>query len=126
MKKRRTRGRPKLPWEYWDDLAKYHWLEGMWLPGKPPKRLADLRDPRGPMGLSAACRMIMQDGPLRWVRDSKTIAEISDWKTLRVRIIQAMRRDPVPPWALPKTTELWHGDKPLRLRKHDWRLLYNK
>ena len=76
-------------------------------------------------GLSDACKLIMKDGPLRWKRDGKIIAEISDWKTLRARISEARRRDPIMPWERSVTTELWHGNKPLRLKKRDWELLYN-
>ncbi len=111
---KRGRGRPKLPWEYWEDLVSLGVLEGHWLPGKPPKRLEDLRNPRGPQGLSAACQMIIKGGPLRWVRDRVTVAEISDWKTLRTRILEARRRPELvmPRWKLPgRSTVLWWGKK---------------
>ncbi len=62
--------------------------------------------------------MYMKGGPLRWVRKGVTIAEISDWKTLRTRIIEARRRRPkeIPPgiW-LRRSTVLWWGKKfPIR------------
>ena len=63
----------------------------------------------------------MKDGPLRWVSNGKLIAEISDWKTLRVRITEAMQH-PRPEPQPPMITELWQGNKLLRgkHRESDW------
>src|SRR5262249_44831673 len=133
--KKRQRGRPELPWEYWDDLAGYKHLADKMLPGqarliagRPAEwspqvleyfRTLFERPQKHPrllsQGLLRACQKIMKDGPLQWKRDGKIIAEISDSKTLRVRITEATRhRRPQP--TPPMTTELWQGNKLLRGR----------
>jgi|SRR6516165_9989286 len=135
MKKRR-RGRPTLPPEYWRDLVSLgeyskHVPQGLtnrydgW----------DIRSiPR--LGLSGACQLYMKNGAyLRWTRNGATVAKISDWKTLRSRIIEARRRleatmpklTPLPQredaktlkWKLPpRSTVLWwvtnKGKLPIR------------
>jgi hypothetical protein len=140
-KKKRPQGRPERPWEYWDDLARYEHMAGHILPGQfrliansptewSPNILEYFRTLfRRPQkyprllgqGLSRACREIIKDGPLRWKRDDKIVAEISDWKTLRVRITEAIQH-PRPQPTPPMTTELWQGNKLLRGKQQesDW------
>jgi hypothetical protein len=114
MKKKR---RPPLPPEYWCDLADLGKLAGKvpdWYTPGPYSSLRNLPT----IGLSNACRLYMKDGPFLWKRKGVTIAEISDWKVLRTRIIEARRRPEVimPKGKLPpRTTVLWWGKKfPLR------------
>ena len=77
------------------------------------------------IGLSAACRAFMAGGPLRWVRNRVTVAEISDWQVLRSRIIEARGHPEAislekqiaasSGWTRPFSTVLWWGNKfPLR------------
>ena len=163
--KKRRRGRPTLPWEYWEDLRRFGIDAGVWrkqgetyglkrnkerekiiqqlesqyptVSSDPTENLVQtqkyfrallqlpqtkelweaFRHPRRHLvGLQRACQKIMEDGPLRWISSNGTVvAKISDWKTLRVRIIESYRRDPIYGLALrPWTTELWQGGKLLR------------
>jgi hypothetical protein len=136
--KKRGRGRPKLPPEYWRDLVSLGEYSEHVPEGLTPHRYEgwNIRNiPR--LGLSEACRRFVKDGALlRWTRNGVTIAEISDWKTLQARIIEARRRPeavkprlvPVPQqrpeattfkWMLPpRSTVLWRitnkGKLPIR------------
>jgi hypothetical protein len=118
-KKKTRRGRPKLPWEFWNDIQLLRNGRRRWLPGKHPKskeewHSATHRRRNNPYweSLSEECRKIMRKGALRWVRNGKKVAEIKDWKTLRARIHQAKswsfiteRQD------LIVTTDFWQGDR---------------
>jgi len=137
--KKRLRGRPKLPPEYWRDLVSI----GEYSKHVPERMMPNRYEgwnmrsiPR--LGLSEACRKFFKkDGAfLRWTRNGVTIAEIRDWKILRSRIIEARRRPeavkpklvPLPQqrpeatmlkWLLPpRSTVLWRvtnkGKLPLR------------
>jgi hypothetical protein len=93
--KKRLRGRPKLPPEYWRDLVSI----GEYSKHVPERMMPNRYEgwnmrsiPR--LGLSEACRKFFKkDGAfLRWTRNGVTIAEIRDRKILRSRIIEARRR----------------------------------
>jgi hypothetical protein len=103
--KKRKRGRPKLPPEYWRDLVSLGEYSEHVPEGLTPHRYKgwNIRSvPR--IGLSRACKLFMKDGAsLCWTRNGVTVAEISDWKTLRSRIVEARRR---PEAITPKLTPL--------------------
>jgi hypothetical protein len=122
----KKRGRPDLPWEYWDDLARFGGIRGNWNVGKLVKlsrkkgqlhKTLFCRPRAYELGLSAACKLILEKGPLRWVRDGSTITKISNPKTFRVRIMESRQHLLDFGEKPPMTTELWQGDKRLRDKK---------